>query len=108
MARWYRAMVGAVLAGSQAFIRRSFVTSRGPVLRLAAAECEDRERDADHRDDRADDGPGGGVAHRAAADDAETLQSPKQTEQRDYYSENADGDTHASTVGPQRPTVSAR
>ena len=42
-------------------------------LGLAAARRANNECDADQRNDRADDGPGRGVAHRAAADDAEAL-----------------------------------
>ena len=64
-----------------------------------ATRCAHRDGDPDQRDDRADDGPGGGVAHRATADDAEALQSPQQAEQRYDHTNHDKGNAHAFTVG---------
>ena len=68
------------------------------VLGLAAC-CADRDGDADQRNDRTNDGPGGGVAHRATADDAEALQSPQQSEQGHDHTNHDEGNAHESTVG---------
>jgi hypothetical protein len=68
-------------------------------LRLGAAKRANRDHDADHRDNRTDDGPGRRIAHRAPADDAEALQSPQQAEQENDHSDNRDGNAHPFTVG---------
>ena len=68
-------------------------------LGLAAAQRGDGERDADHRNDRTDDGPGGGVAHRATADDTKSLQGPQRAEQENDDSDNGSGYAHPFTVG---------
>src|SRR5882757_8170929 len=92
---------GTVLPSRFSRARRSARTSGsvgwslGTVLGLAAAGCADRDGDADQRNDRTDDGPGGGVAHRATADDAEALQSPQQTEQRYDHTNHYESNAHA-------------
>jgi hypothetical protein len=49
------------------------IASRPTPLGLAAAGCADGYRDAHQRDERAKDGPGGGVAHWAAPNYPESL-----------------------------------
>ena len=50
------------------------IASRPTGLRLRASSAGTGHGDADQRDDRAENGPGGGVAQRTASDGAETLQ----------------------------------
>jgi hypothetical protein len=76
------------------------------VLGLAAERCADCDGDADQRNDRAEDGPSGGVAHRAALYRTEPLQCEKQTEQRHEYADNDESNAHAITVS--RPRVPQR
>jgi hypothetical protein len=64
-----------------------------------AAQRANREHYANHRHYWTDDGPGRRVAHRAAADDAEALQSPQQAEQENDYPENRNGNAHSFTLG---------
>jgi hypothetical protein len=64
-----------------------------------AAQGANREHYANHRHDRTDDGPGRRIAHRAAADDAEALQSPQQAEQENDDPENSNGNAHSFTLG---------
>ncbi len=49
------------------------IASRPTSLGLASASRGDRDGDADQRDDRTEDGPGGGVAHRTARHRSESL-----------------------------------
>src|SRR3954470_1684547 len=64
-----------------------------------AARGTDRDSDAYQGDDRTQDRPGGGVAHRAALDRTEALQREQQTEQRHHYTDNHEGNTHVFNVG---------
>ena len=65
------------------------IASPADALRLAPAGRGDRDGDADQRDDRAEDGPSGGVAHRAARHHPESLKREQQTEQRDDHADDA-------------------
>ena len=53
---------------------RSGLTCPTVRLRLAPPPADERDPDTDQRDDRTEDGPGGGVGHRTARDRPETLQ----------------------------------
>src|SRR6202000_1810904 len=70
--------------------------------------AEYRNHDADQRGDRTNDGPGGGVAHRATAKDAESLERPDQTEQRDDYPDRERNDESPSHTRMLRPRILRR
>src|SRR4051812_36648559 len=60
--------------------------------------AEPGDRDPHHGDDRAEDRPRGGVAHRATADDAEALQGEEHSERRDDHTETQDDYAHGTTL----------
>jgi hypothetical protein len=68
----------------------------------AEAQPPDRKQDADDRDDGAKNRPCHRAAHRAAADNPDTLQCEQKTEKRDDDAEHGDGYPHALTVGLTR------
>jgi hypothetical protein len=60
---------------------------------------EYRNHDADQHRDRTNDGPGGGVAHRATPKHSESLERPDQTEQCDDQPDRECDDESPSHMG---------